>query len=246
MMFHRKRPGLFKPSQKMLSLFRPNLRKSGIFNGFTDWHCHLLPGVDDGIAEMRDTLAVLARYEELGVREVWITPHIMEDYPNTPSTLQARYAELCAAWHGGVRLHLAAEHMLDGLFLQRLGRGELLPIGEARQHLLVETSYFNPPVGFRDILREVMAAGYHPLLAHPERYIYMDGEDYAELREMGVRFQLNLTSLVGMYGESVRKKARMLLKKGMYHATGTDLHRQGALETLLRKKAPRLELPQGL
>ena len=228
----------------MLSFFRPTIRKSDIFNGFTDWHCHILPGVDDGIASIHDALAVLHTYEQLGVHEVWLTPHIMEDYPNTPADLRRRYDELCTEWKGKVRLQLAAEHMLDGIFPHRLEKGDVLPIGHARQHLLVETSYFNPPVGFHSILKDIKAAGYHPLLAHPERYVYMDEEDYDELHDMGVLFQLNLPSLTGMYGENAQKKAQMLMKKDMYHATGTDLHRLKALEILLGKNVPKGKLPQ--
>lgn len=230
----------------MLSIFRPTLRKSGLFNGFTDWHCHILPGVDDGFADIHDSLTALKIYEELGIREVWLTPHIMEDYANGPENLKARYEELCNEWHGNVRLQLAAEHMLDGIFAQLLEKGEVMPIGHDRKHLLVETSYFNPPVEFHGILKDIMAAGYHPLLAHPERYVYMDEDDYEELHDMGVRFQLNLPSLAGMYGDHAMKKAKMLVKKDMYHTVGTDLHRLRALETLLEEKAPRCTLPQGI
>ena len=72
----------------------------------------------------------------------------------------------------------------------------------------------------------------------------MDEEDYDELHNMGVLFQLNLPSLTGMYGENAQKKAQMLMKKDMYHATGTDLHRLKALEILLGKKVPKGKLPQ--
>ena len=84
----------------MLSFFRPTIRKSDIFNGFTDWHCHILPGVDDGVASILDAMAVLHTYGQLGVHEVWLTPHIMEDYPNTPENLRKRFDELCTEWTG--------------------------------------------------------------------------------------------------------------------------------------------------
>lgn len=59
------------------------LKASGIFAGFTDWHSHILPGVDDGVQTLEESLAILQQYEVLGVKAVWLTPHIMEDIPNT-------------------------------------------------------------------------------------------------------------------------------------------------------------------
>ena len=64
---------------------------SGLFQGRTDWHCHILPGVDDGFKTMQDSLAALALYERAGILEVWLTPHVMEDIPNTTAFLKERF-----------------------------------------------------------------------------------------------------------------------------------------------------------
>lgn len=200
------------------------LKDSGIFKGFTDWHCHLLPGVDDGVQTMEETLQVLSLYEQSGVEKVWLTPHIMEDMPNTTALLRERFAELQAAYTGPIKLRLASENMLDNLFEERLGKNELLPLGEDGRHLLVETSYFNPPMGLSNILLRIKTKGYVPVLAHPERYNYMDENDYLQLKSINVKFQLNLFSLAGAYGTGVRKKAEWLMKKGLYDITGTDIH----------------------
>ena len=143
---------------------RQTLAQSGFFRGFVDWHCHILPGVDDGVQTMDEALHILAAYERLGIREVWLTPHIMEDIPNPTARLRERFAELLAAYKGNVVLNLAAENMLDKLFEERLEQGDLLPLGKDGRHLLVETSYFNPPMGLDDILRRIQAKGYYPLL----------------------------------------------------------------------------------
>ena len=269
---------------------------SGFLEGATDWHCHILPGVDDGIRTMESALEVLAYYEEIGIREVWLTPHIMEDVHNTPAALRARFAEFKAAYNGPIRLHLAAENMLDTLFDRRFETRDLLTMvhhPSALEHLaqsidnqhpetigsapsahpdeapgaespatpgasrtpgdqptatpgsskapgafpadtipgphgdmlLVETSYFSPPMAFEDTLDEIRLKGLHPLLAHPERYVYMGRRDYRRLKENGVRFQLNLMSLVGMYGDDAADKASSLLLEGMYDFAGSDLHR---------------------
>lgn len=171
---------------------RTSLADSGIFRGFTDWHCHLLPGVDDGVQTMEETLRILSLYEELGVTEVWLTPHIMEDMPNTTASLKARFKALEAAYQGNIGLHLASENMLDNLFEERLEQNDLLPLGKGGKHLLVETSYFNPPMGLNNILLRIKSKGYVPVLAHPERYVYMDENNYRALKDMNVLFQLNL------------------------------------------------------
>ena len=212
------------------------LKDSGIFRGFTDWHCHLLPGVDDGVQTMEETLQVLSLYEQSGVEKVWLTPHIMEDMPNTTARLRERFTELQAAYTGPVKLHLASENMLDNLFEERLEKNDLLPLGEEGRHLLVETSYFNPPMGLSNILLRIKAKGYVPVLAHPERYNYMDEGNYRQLKGLNVKFQLNLFSLVGAYGTGVRKKAEWLLKNSFYDLTGSDTHGLVIFEEAIYKK----------
>lgn len=201
-----------------------------VWEGATDCHSHILPGVDDGVQEMETSLKILAHYETLGIREVWCTPHIMEDVPNTTEGLKARFAELKAAYNGPIQLNLAAEYMMDGLFLDRLEARDLLSHGHDDNALLVETSYYTPPMNLHDILNQIKSAGYYPILAHPERYLYMKMSDYPPLKEMGVLFQLNVASLAGAYGEDAVQKAQKLLKAGYYNRIGSDIHRARQLE----------------
>lgn len=215
---------------------------SGLLSGFIDRHSHLLPGVDDGVQTMEESLLILSHYEQLGISKVWLTPHIMEDMPNRTEDLKGRFAELNAAYQGTVTLHLAAENMLDNLFEKRLERNDLLSLGEDGTHLLVETSYFNPPMGLNNILLRIKAKGYVPVLAHPERYVYMEKDDYHQLKEMNVAFQLNLPSLAGAYGTSVQKKSRLLLEKGWYDLCGLDIHSKAFLETFLQSKLTHNEI----
>lgn len=206
----------------MLLFNKTNIQKSGFLEGFTDHHSHLLPGVDDGFRTMEESLAALSYMESAGVAEIWLTPHIMEDIPNTTAGLRARYEELKAAYKGGIRLRLAAENMLDTLFEQRLEAGDMLTMdGDV---LLVETSYFNPPLEFHEILTRVAAKGYHPLLAHPERYKYMEMDDYEKLKRQGIMFQLNLGAIAGGYSKDTQHKAAELLKRGYYDFVGSDCH----------------------
>jgi len=213
----------------------PALRESRLFENLTDWHSHILPGVDDGIKTLDDSLAVLELYDELGVEKVWLTPHIMEDCPNTTEELRKRFAELKESWKGNVKLALASENMLDALFEERMESGDLLPIGDDGRHLLVETSYFNPPMGMEQMLRQILCNGFFPVLAHPERYIYMSSDDYRRLKDMGLLFQLNFVSLTGGYGEPAQKKAEWLLSERMVDMIGSDLHNFDIFKNLIEK-----------
>ena len=89
---------------------------------------------------------------------------------------------------------------------------------------------------FRDTLRQIKSLGYHPLLAHPERYMYMDNDEYRELHNEGVRFQLNLPSLCGAYGSAVKKRALWLLKNNLYDAIGSDTHCEEGVKFIIGNK----------
>lgn len=214
-----------------------NLCDSGLLDGYTEWHCHILPNVDDGVKEMSESLAIIKELEEHGAKEIWFTPHVMEDVPNTPENLRKRFEELKANYSGSLQLHLAAENMLDNLYDERLENNQVMPISNSRDHLLVETSYFTPPSDLEEKLERTRAKGYFPILAHPERYVYMDRKDYDRLHEAGVKMQLNIYSLFGMYDSAATQKARELLKKGYYNIFGSDTHRLRQFHYALKTKA---------
>lgn len=200
------------------------VRESGLLEGFCDCHCHLLPGVDDGVETVDETLEILREWESVGMKEVWLTPHIMEDIPNEPAELWRRFKALKEVYKGRITLHLAAEHMMDGVFLRRIAADDVMPMSDNLDVLLVETSYYIPPMNMEAIIDSIRKNGYDPLLAHPERYQYMEKKDYWHWKEAGVLLQLNLPSLVGAYGPEVQRKAEWLLREGLYDYCGTDTH----------------------
>lgn len=208
---------------------KSSIKSSQLLEGAADNHSHILYGVDDGIRTADESLDALAKLEAQGLKELWLTPHTMEDVPNTTEGLKARFEELKALYRGPIDLHLASEYMMDSLFEKHFKQGDLLT-HRYRNSVLVETSTFSAPYRFWDILGEMMSAGYRPILAHPERYIYMDKNDYERLVSMGVYLQMNYPSIVGVYGKEVKKKAEMILKKGWYKMVGSDCHRARAID----------------
>lgn len=151
----------------------------------------------------------------------------MDDIPNPTELLQQKFEELKTAYKGNIKLNLAAEYMLDSEFEKRLAEGDILKMWD--DVVLVETSTNIPPYNLLNLLENIMSKGYRPMLAHPERYRYMDVADYRHLREIGVYYQLNLPSVVGYYGETAANKALRLLSEGSYYAVGSDCHKYSAI-----------------
>ena len=214
----------------MFSLFggKKSLIGSDLLRGGIDNHSHLLYGVDDGVRTLDESLSILSRLEACGLRRLWLTPHVMEDVPNTTDDLRARFERLQGEeYKGGIELRLAAEYMMDNLYEERLEARDLLLHGEDR--VLVETSTMAPPMDLLGTLQKTMSKGYRPVLAHPERYHYMSESDYRRLRSMGVLFQLNLPSVIGYYGPAVQAKALDFLGRGWYEMTGSDCHRESMI-----------------
>ncbi len=209
---------------------KKSLIDSNLLLNATDRHSHILYGVDDGVASEEESLQILEFYQQQGLKDLWLTPHVMEDIPNTTEKLKRRFDELLNAYipegESGsdcINLHLAAEYMLDTVFNSRLNQKDLLTMED--DMVLVETSTWSPPIDFYELLDRMLHRGYRPLLAHVERYHYLKPEDYDRIHEMGVRMQLNIGSLTGGYGENSRKRAHTLLDKSYYYCCGSDCHR---------------------
>jgi protein-tyrosine phosphatase len=209
-----------------------------------DMHSHLLPGLDDGAETMQHSLDLLRALRALGYRKLVMTPHIMGDfYKNTPESIRAALAllrtEAAAAGLGDVELDCAAEYYLDEFLGRKLADGtEMLTFGGEKRYLLFETSYMNEPLNFYEIVFEMKAQGYLPVLAHPERYTYLYGR-FAEIekmrREYGILLQMNLNSLAGYYSPAAKKVAEQLVDGGLVDFVGTDTHHLRHTDTLLKR-----------
>ncbi|WP_210513608.1 tyrosine-protein phosphatase [Hymenobacter terricola] len=212
-----------------------------------DMHSHLLPGLDDGAETMEHSLDLLRALRDLGYRKLIMTPHIMGDfYKNTPAGIRAALQGLreaaIEAGLGDVELDCAAEYYLDEFLGRKLADGtEMLTFGGDKRYLLFETSYMNEPLNLFDIIFELKAQGYSPVLAHPERYTYFYGR-FADLeklrRDHGVLLQVNLNSLAGYYSPPAKKVAEMLIEAGLVDFVGTDTHHLRHTDTLLRRTLP--------
>ena len=206
----------------------------------TDMHSHLLPELDDGSQNVADSIAYIKDLQQLGYQKFICTPHIISDlYPNNRQTIEPAYQLLkqrLADENMLVALEFSAEFMVNIDFEEVISKNQLLPFGD--NYLLIEMSYLAPSPNIREVIFELIMKGYKPILAHPERYNYYhhNVELIEEFREAGCLLQLNLLSLTGYYGKSVKKVAEHLIRQKMVSFAGTDLHHDRHL-ALLQKLA---------
>jgi tyrosine-protein phosphatase YwqE len=215
-----------KDMQMIFGKKRYGIAESGLLRGMTDIHSHFLYGIDDGMRTKEETFAALDYFEQQGIQGVCFTPHIMEIFPeNGSESLKQHFDNFIGEYAGNIDVRLSAEYMIDGKFESHLNNEENKPLTVADDYLLVETSCVTPPLNFRKTLQNIKKKGYYIILAHPERYLYTDKNDYKKLTEDGfIFFQMNLLSPTGYYGKQVREKAEYLLNNNFYTFTGTDIH----------------------
>jgi len=221
-------------------LFKKLFRKSdrqpagGIQPLLTDMHSHLIPGIDDGSPSLEKSVELIRKMKELGFQKIITTPHIQgEFYRNTPDNIGAGLDHLQQALKQeniDIRIEAAAEYLLDDQMSTKINDRKLLTFG--KKYVLVEMSYFNPHPNLKGLVFDMQINGYQVILAHPERYSYwfQKFENYTDLKDRGVYFQVNLPSISGYYSPIVRKMALKLIDSGMVEFLGTDTHNLKYLE----------------
>lgn len=195
-----------------------------------EFHSHLIFGVDDGCEVIDQSVELLRGFAALGMRKVITTPHVMSDfYKNSKENvypIRDQIRERLKEEGIDLEFQAAAEYMIDDGFEKKIAGGDLLTFGPEDKHILIELPFMTEPRNFRACLFELQIAGYKPVLAHPERYLYYAGEKekYHEIRDSGVLFQLNLLSGIGYYSKPVADAASYLAEKGMIDLVGSDTH----------------------
>ena len=203
--------------------------KRKILTPKVDLHSHIIPNIDDGAQSIEQSLAMLDKLIRLGYKKCITTPHIHPKYPNTAQKIKEEYEKLKTELVNQgipIALEVAAEYYVDELFLNKLRTdSKLLTVGD--ELLLVECSFINKPFNFQPIMLELMHKGYKPVLAHPERYQFLEENiDWLEaLKHIGVLFQVTLGSIGGGYGKKPEQISKTLLKNRMVDFLGSDFHR---------------------
>lgn len=196
----------------------------------TDCHCHILPALDDGAWSIEESVLLAQKQAEWGFERVVCTSHRTALYRNTPEAVIAACDALGEElYRQGIHLDLVPSmeyRFVPETWPDTLKNGWLLPW--EGNHILVELPISDgSKVGNivpEDEIKNLIADGYQPVLAHPERYLYLDMDRYLSLKEAGALFQRNVGSMEGLYGSVVSKRAKMLASEGLYDLIGTDLH----------------------
>ena len=202
----------------------------------TDIHSHLIPGIDDGSKSMDESIEMIETFIDLGYRKLITTPHIMSHrFPNTRAILEEGLEALKKELQErqlSIEIEVASEYYLDETVMELVEQRDIMTFG--KEYMLFEMSYVQPLHHLEEMIFEIKVAGYTPVLAHPERYIYMheDFSKYERLKEKGVLFQVNIPSLGGYYSKPVQKIAKRLAEAGMIDLIGSDAHKMSHLNTL--------------
>ncbi|TAI48591.1 tyrosine-protein phosphatase [Flagellimonas allohymeniacidonis] len=236
----------------MFHFFERKVFLADYLHGLVDIHNHILPGIDDGAKTVEDSINLIKAFSEFGVTSFICTPHIMHHYyPNTPSTIKKAFdilkTELTLQGLTDIKVHYAAEHMIDENFENILEAEAVLPLNN--EYILIEMSYLQPSLSFGGAIQKIARKSLFPILAHPERYAYYHNTFgvYESFKSKGISFQLNILSLGGYYGPEIQKVALSLLKAGYIDFISSDAHHITHIsqikEIRIRKSTLNLLLP---
>ena len=203
---------------------RPNLKEL-IPRGFVDIHSHILPGIDDGAKNIEESLELISKMKNLGFSKIIGTPHTYPGlYENTNKTINNSFRELKGKIPKGIEISYASEYMADISILEKIKNNEILTLKD--KYILIETSFNSMPNDLFELIFEIRLKGFIPIIAHPERYIYMfeDFKIIEKLKNMGCLFQINLLSSTGYYGSKAIEFSDYLFKNNIIDFVGSDIH----------------------
>lgn len=214
----------------MLSWFRKEKpRDASLTLPFVDIHSHLLPCLDDGVQSFEETEEIIRNFQRLGYKKLITTPHVMSDFfRNTNEDIIQKLKEvnLMLAQKGiEITLEAAAEYYLDEALIKKIeSNSPLLTFG--KNYLLFETNFMTEPLNLKEFIFLASTKGYKPVLAHPERYVYLQSS-FAKAEDLigrGVLFQVNISSLSGYYSKGAQTTAQKLIDHEYIHFLGSDCH----------------------
>lgn len=192
----------------------------------TDMHSHVLPGIDDGAQNVEESIFLIKKMMALGIKKIIATPHVMIDYyrndadsiGNALTTLKAALKEQ----NIDIDISAAAEHYFDETFEKRIEDRKVFTMGD--NYALFELSFVTQPSNLISIIQKMKEAGYKPILAHPERYAYMDIEQMKTIRSWGCDLQLNTIALSGYYGKHAKRIAEEMVDNQIVDFISSDMH----------------------
>lgn len=197
-----------------------------------DIHCHLLNGVDDGSRDVIESLTSLKLAEEAGFTDIILTPHYIKGYyENDYETIKPKVKELQNKLYDNnvlIKLHHGNEVYISDDIGELIKNGVVSKLGNSK-YLLFELPQKAKMLNLENLVEDIKAAGCIPVLAHPERYMFVqkNPNELISLIQRGVLMQSNYGSIIGQYGKEAQKTIGKMLSNNLVHLLGTDTHRSG-------------------
>ena len=199
-----------------------------------DIHSHILPNIDDGSRSIEETFNLIKEAENVGFEAIISTSHYMENYYETDTPerevwINAIYENLKVK-DININLYLGNEIYISENLVKLLEQGKASTINDT-SYVLFELPLNVEPMILYQVLYEMIQCKLVPILAHPERYSYVqkDPELIYDLIQKGVLMQANYGSIIGQYGKKAQMIVKKLLKNNMIHFLGSDVHRQNTI-----------------
>lgn len=198
----------------------------------TDPHCHILPGLDDGSANLNMSLAMARRMIDVGIERVVATPHgahpFIETYVHPDFVREQVQALQQHLDREGLELQVlpGTEVYIGRSVLDLYDAGELITWADQGKFILVELGFQEPCETMLDVIDGLMERGLTPIVAHPERYTWLPQQIgvFHELRERGCIFQFNMMSINGHFGPRLQALVLELMQHGDDFIIGSDSH----------------------
>ncbi|NLD26660.1 MAG: hypothetical protein GX661_04790 [Acholeplasmataceae bacterium] len=191
-----------------------------------DVHTHILPFIDDGSPDFETSLKMLTEAEKKGISDIILTPHALRlnIKPYSKADLLKIYAKFCEeARATSVRLHLGQEISCHRNLLSALKNNDLLSINNSN-YLLLELPFTETVEDFDELVYSITTLGYQIIIAHIERYMYLDYDDILSYCKYPVMLQVNSGSIIGANGKACQKLCLRLISQGFVKLVGSDVH----------------------
>ena len=202
---------------------KPTLKEL-IPEGFVDIHSHILPGIDDGAKDVTQSLELIKEMKKLGFSKIIGTTHTYPGlYENSIESIKGAYKKVKEKGIKDIDIDFSSEYMLDNTIIEKVRNKKILCLKD--NYVLIEMSFIAKPIGLYELIYEIKVNGFLPVLAHPERYLFLENlKEYDKLKKFGCLFQANLLSFTNHYGKRVNDRLNKLISRNLIDFVGSDIH----------------------